>query len=75
MRVVIDGVGADTRVMRRTNDPPAFTIISERDAVRLTGLNAADLRELPQVQTLTRVLANGKKAAALRVPTALLANG
>jgi hypothetical protein len=61
--------------MRRTNDPPAYTIISERDAVRLTGRNAAELRELPQVQALTRVLADGKKAAALRVPTELLANG
>jgi len=61
--------------MRRTNDPPAFTIISERDAVRLTGRKVAELQELPQVQTLTRVLADGKKAAALRVPTELLANG
>ena len=59
--------------MRRTNDPPAYTIIAERDAIRLTGRNAAELRDMPSVQALTRVLADGKKAPALRVPTELLA--
>jgi hypothetical protein len=73
--VVPQDARADRDPMRRTNDPPAYTIISERDAVRLTGRDADELRELPQVQTLTRVLADGKKAAALRVPTELLANG
>jgi hypothetical protein len=73
--VVPEALAADTEGMRRTNDPPPYTIIAERDAVRLTGRNAAELRELPQVQTLMRVLADGKKAPALRVPTELLANG
>ena len=73
--VVLQDARADTEDMRRTNDPPAYTIISERDAVRLTGRDADELRDLPQVQTLTRVLPDGEKAAALRVPTELIANG
>jgi hypothetical protein len=69
----MSGTPADTPPMRRTNDPPAYTIIAEHDAVRLTGRNADELRDLPSVQALTRVLADGKKAPALRVPTELLA--
>jgi hypothetical protein len=58
--------------MRRTDLPPPFTIIAEQDAVRLTGRDADELRDLPHVQTLTRTLPDGRKAAALRVPTELL---
>ena len=49
-----------------------FTIISVDEARRVTGLESAELRELRQVQQLTRVFADGRKEPALRLPTELL---
>jgi hypothetical protein len=67
------GPAADSGTMRRFNTPPAFTIIPADDAVRLTGRAPAELQTLPQVQILTRMLANGSRVTALRLPTELLA--
>ena len=58
--------------MRRTDIPHPYTIIAEQDARRLTGRDANELRDLPHVQALTRTLPDGRKSAALRVPTELL---
>ena len=66
-------LAADNEPMRRFNTPPAFTIIETKDARRLTGRDSSELQDLPQVQLLTRVLANGKRVSAIRVPTELLA--
>jgi hypothetical protein len=52
--------------------PADFTIISVDEARRVTGLGSAELRELRQVQQLTRVFADGRKESALRLPTELL---
>ena len=65
---------ADKEAMRRFNTPPAFTIIETKDARRLTGRDTSELQDLPQVQLLTRVLANGRRVSAIRVPTELLAD-
>ena len=57
---------------RRPQAPSAFAIVAIGDARRLTGLDAAELQAVVQVQLLTRVFADGREEAAYRVPRALL---
>ena len=58
--------------MRRINSPAAYTIVSLDEALRLTGLSHADLRAERNVQPLTRVLPDGRREEAVRLPTELV---
>lgn len=51
---------------------PSFKIVPVDEALRLTGLNPAELRSLPSVQWLTRVFADGRREHCIRIPLHLL---
>ncbi len=71
-KVLVPGaVVADEETMRR-NGPPLFALVPLDEARQLTGLDAAELEQAPQVQLLMRVFADGRKEPALRVPRELL---
>jgi hypothetical protein len=58
--------------MDRLRRPSSFAIVGLEDARRLTGVDAAELKASPQVQQLMRVLPDGRREPALRLPRALL---
>lgn len=58
--------------MRPSTPRPSFKIVSLEEALRITGLDANQLRALPQVQMLTRVLPGGRRERAMRLPKELV---
>jgi hypothetical protein len=50
---------------------PGFRIISVEQARRETGLTLAELVELPRTELLTRVLPDGRREEAIRLPIEL----
>ena len=51
---------------------PGFRIVSEQEAVELTGQEASRLRAVLGVQELTRVYPDGSRVPSLRFPTDVL---
>jgi len=49
-----------------------FALVSFSDAERLTGRSVDELREIPGVQTVTRIYADGSRDDAFRVPSELI---
>jgi hypothetical protein len=47
---------------------PGFRIVSVKQARRETGLTLAELAELPSAEFLTRVLPDGRREEAIRLP-------
>lgn len=59
--------------MARPRQPePRHLLVSPVDAERLTGQRHEELLSARDVQTLTRVRADGRREELLRIPTALL---
>ena len=58
--------------MPRFNVPSLFVVVGEDDACKLTGLSLTELVAARDVQELTRVLPDGRREPALRVPRALM---
>jgi hypothetical protein len=63
-----------TRMRLPSNNRPTFAILTIEEACRLTGLNYAQLRAERNVQELTRVLPQGRRETAVRLPAALIVN-
>jgi hypothetical protein len=60
--------------MRPTKPPATFTIVSLEEAFQLTGLSHTELRAERNVQALTRVLPDGRREQAIRLPVELIVN-
>jgi hypothetical protein len=58
--------------MRPLNKPSSFSIVSAKEARRVTGLDDGQIRALPGVQPLIRLFADGRRELAFRLPTELL---
>jgi hypothetical protein len=58
--------------MRQLNKPSSFSIVSAKEARRVTGLDDGQIRALPGVQPLIRLFADGRRELAFRLPTELL---
>jgi hypothetical protein len=58
--------------MRPFNKPSSFSIVSAKEARRVTGLDDGQIRALPGVQPLIRLFADGRRELAFRLPTELL---
>jgi hypothetical protein len=58
--------------MRPFNKPSSFSIVSAKEARRVTGLDDGQIRALPRVQPLIRLFADGRRELAFRLPTELL---
>jgi hypothetical protein len=58
--------------VRPFNKPSSFSIVSAREAQRVTGLDDGQIRALPRVQPLVRLFADGRRELAFRLPTELL---